>query len=165
MRSILVIAAAAAWVAASGCGGKRLDLDAERAMIRQRDLDWTAAASDGRDLDRIVSYWSDDAIILPPGEPPVSGKPAIRDFVARSLQQPGYRISWEPIQISLSPHANMAYMFEKNQITVDDSTGTPNTTYGKGLSVWRKDADGVWRCVANAWNVDPTPAPPKGAAP
>lgn len=165
MRRNRVIVACLIGLAVSGCGGKRFDLDAERAMIRQRDLEWAAAAGEGRDVDRIVSFWSDDAILLPPGEPPMSGKPAIREFVARTLQQPGYRISWEPIQISLASHGTMAYMFEKNQITMEDSTGTARTTHGKGLSVWRKDADGVWRCVANAWNVDPTAPESEGATP
>ncbi|MGE5175126.1 MAG: YybH family protein [Hyphomicrobiales bacterium] len=155
MKPATVLAATLLVLPLFGCGGNRVDLDSERSAIRQRDLDWAAAAGEGKDLDRIVSYWSDDAIVLPPGEPAVSGKPAIRDFMARSLQTPGFRVSWEPIQISLSPRASMAYMFEKYQITLDDSTGTARTTYGKGLSVWRKDADGTWRCVASAWNVDP----------
>lgn len=160
----VAIGLAALALGAGGCGGKRVDLDAERATIRQRDLDWSAAASEGRDVDRIVSFWSDDAIVLPPGEPAVSGKPAIRDFVARKLQEPGYRVSWEPIQISLSTDASMAYMFEKRQTIVNDSSGVSRTTPGKGLSVWRKDADGAWRCVATAWNVDPTPPAPNGNA-
>lgn len=155
MKPATFAAATLLGLALIGCGGKRVDLDSERATIRQRDLDWAAAVGEGHDLDRIVSYWSDDAIVLPPGEPAVSGKPAIRDFIARNLQTPGFRVSWEPIQISLSSRASMAYMFEKYQISMDDSTGVARTQYGKGLSVWRKDADGTWRCVASAWNLDP----------
>ncbi|HEX7078570.1 MAG TPA: DUF4440 domain-containing protein [Candidatus Eisenbacteria bacterium] len=165
MRRAICLAMGLVLLGTAGCGGKRIDLEAERTKLRQLDLEWAAAFSAGQDVDRIISYWSDDAILLPPGQPAVSGKPAIRDYVARSLQLPGFRASWEPIQISLSPGGTVAYMFEKNQITMNDSTGASRTTHGKGLAVWRKDADGAWRCVAEAWNEDPAPNAPGGAAP
>ncbi|HYN83087.1 MAG TPA: hypothetical protein VES88_16525 [Gemmatimonadaceae bacterium] len=37
-------------------------------------------------MERIVSFWSDDAIVYPPGAPVLEGKWAIRNFVAGRLK-------------------------------------------------------------------------------
>src|SRR5215470_8724089 len=67
-------------------------LEAERAEILRLDEAWSAAAA-GLDVDHIVSFWSDDATVLPPGAPALVGKAAIREFVAASLGTPGFSIT------------------------------------------------------------------------
>src|SRR5439155_11303507 len=69
------------------------DLDAEKARLLLRDAEWALAASEGRDVERIVSYWTDDAIVLPPGLAAVVGKTALRQYVHDSMQIPGFKIT------------------------------------------------------------------------
>src|SRR5438105_3085346 len=57
------------------------DPDAESQRLLRRDAEWADVAAAGRDVDRIASYWSDDAVIIPQGQPVVEGKAAIRDVV------------------------------------------------------------------------------------
>ena len=57
------------------------DLDKERATILEIDKQWAAATAEGRDVDRIISFWADDAKIFAPGMPLIEGKTAIRQFV------------------------------------------------------------------------------------
>jgi hypothetical protein len=82
---------AALLLACAGCASSGNPEDV-RARILRLDAEWSEVAQ-GRDIDRIVSYWADDATVLPPGSPPVAGKPAIREFVAKSFQTPGFRNS------------------------------------------------------------------------
>jgi len=65
-----------------------MDLAAERSLLLQRDAEWAAAASAGRDLERVLSYWTDDAIVMPPGLPAVIGKAALREYVRASMNIP-----------------------------------------------------------------------------
>jgi len=51
-----------------------MDLAFEKTRLLQRDAEWAAAASAGRDIDLILSFWTDDAIVIPPGLPNVIGK-------------------------------------------------------------------------------------------
>jgi hypothetical protein len=60
----------------------------------KRDAEWADAASSGTDVEKIISYWTDDALVVPPGQPVVEGKAAIRAFVADSLKIPGFKIHW-----------------------------------------------------------------------
>jgi ketosteroid isomerase-like protein len=62
--------------AASGCAPK-VDVEAEKAALRNLH-DQTAAASNAGDL---TSLYSDDAIVMPPNEPALVGKEAIRTWV------------------------------------------------------------------------------------
>jgi ketosteroid isomerase-like protein len=132
-----------------------MNLDAERTRLLQRDAEWAAVASEGRDVEQILAYWTDDAIVLPPGLPPVTGKAALRDYVRASLQIPGFRITWTSTDVRFSPDGNLAYMFGRNATTVNGVDGTPTTAAGRAVTIWRRDGDGVWRCAVDIWNAEP----------
>ena len=128
--------------------------DRDRAELLRTDKEWAAAVA-SRDVDKIVSYWTDDAIVLAPGAPALVGKQAIREFVAQSLQLPGFSIGWEANQAVVSAAGDMAYTVGTNRVTMPDANGTPVTTLGKAVTVWRKEPNGTWRCVVDIWNADP----------
>ena len=74
----------------------KFDAAAESAKLLRRDAEWADLASAGKNVDSVASYWSDDAVVLEPGQPPVEGKTAIRNFVAESFKTPGFKIHWVP---------------------------------------------------------------------
>lgn len=139
------------------CGCKEgQDTRKEEEKLMQMSRDWSKlAATDS--IEKILSYWADDAIIMQPGLPTLKGKTAIRDMVEGSFKIPSFAISWEPLQAVISKSGDMAYMIEQNKITVNDSLGNPVTTYNKGVTIWRKEPDGSWKSVVDIWNEDPAP--------
>ena len=56
-------------------------MDRARVELERVDATWSAAAAAGRDIEQIVSFWADDAIVIPPGRVAIVGKNAIRDYV------------------------------------------------------------------------------------
>ena len=46
-----------------------MNIAAEKERLLQRDSEWAHAASEGSDVDHVLSYWTDDAVVLPPGVP------------------------------------------------------------------------------------------------
>ena len=133
-----------------------MDLDAEKARLLRRDAEWAHVACEGRDIDRILSYWTDDAVVLPPAVPTIVGKTALRQYVESSLQMPGFQITWSSADVVLSPDGNLAYMFSKNALTVNGQNGTPVTMNGRAVTIWRREPDGEWRCAVDIWNAEPT---------
>ena len=126
----------------------------ERTRLLRRDAEWSIAASEGRDVERILSYWTDDAIVLPPGLPAVVGKVALRRYVEGSMQIPGFRISWASTDVTFSPDGNLAYMHSSNTVAMDDSDGTLTTTKGpRSRSATRICSE--WRCAVDIWNAEP----------
>lgn len=127
----------------------------ELAALLERDREWAALASEGRDVERIVSFWTDDAKLFPPGAPVVAGKQAIREFVTGSLSIPGFHITWETVEGFVGPGGDVGYTIGWNQITMPDADGNLRTERGRALAVWRREPDGVWRCVIDIWNTGP----------
>ncbi|MGA8670116.1 MAG: DUF4440 domain-containing protein [Terracidiphilus sp.] len=136
----------------SGCSHSRFDPAVEGQKLLQRDAEWSQAASEGKDIEKILSYWSDDAQVIEPGQPVHQGKAEIRKFVSDSLKIPGFHIHWVSRDPVFSPDGRMAYMPGAEEMTIPDSKGALITVHTRGISVWRRDADGEWRCVVDIAN-------------
>lgn len=137
-----------------GCADKKIDTKSEGEKVMQLSRDWSKlVATDS--VEKILSYWADDAIFMSPGQESLVGKEAIRQMVEGSMKVPGFKISWEPISVSVSESGDMAYLIEKSQITVSDSLGNPKTEYNKAITIWRK-VNGDWKNVVEMWNSNPT---------
>lgn len=121
----------------------------------QRSRDWAKAAATGN-VDSALAYWSDDAIVMQANQPAYVGKAAIRGMVEASMKIPKFSITWEPERASISESGDVGYLIEHNRVTMADSTGKVHTQYGKGVTIWKKDANGVWRCVVDIGNDNPT---------
>ena len=147
----------AALVAAGGCTRPAFDVAAEQQKLLRRDVEWADTAAAGKDVEKILSYLSDDALMIEPGEPVFNGKAAIRAYVAASLKTPGFKIHWVSEKPVFSPDGKMAYMRGVDEMTVPGPGGALMTVHMRGISVWRRDPDGEWRCVVDIAN-EPPPA-------
>jgi ketosteroid isomerase-like protein len=61
--------------------------------------------------------------------------------------------------VSFSPDGTLAYMRGTNETTLNGPDGKPVTISGRAITIWRKEADGQWRCAVDIWNEPPKPAP------
>ena len=132
-----------------------MELDRERSSLERRDAEWSALASQGKDLEAILSYWTDDAVVVPPGLPTLRGKVALRQYVTESLRIPGFRISWRSSRPILSGDGTLAYMEAENTVSMQTPDGGTAALHGRALTIWRKDMDGEWRCAFDIWNAPP----------
>jgi ketosteroid isomerase-like protein len=128
---------------------------AESTRLLERDAEWAAAATEGRDVERILAFWTEDAIVYPPGLPPVIGKAALRAYLHASLAIPGFSISWISSEAHVSPDGRLGYLVGENAVTLPGATGQLTTTRGRGVTIWRREADGEWRCAVDIWNAEP----------
>ena len=130
------------------CNQQKVDTKAEGEKIIQLSKDWSQVASTG-DVEKTVSYWAEDAVVMSSGQPPLKGKQAIRKMVEESYKIPGFRISWQPQTVEVSESGDMAYVIENSQVSFSDSTGKSITQNNKAVSVWRKQVDGSWKNVVD----------------
>ncbi len=137
------------------CNQQKVDTNAEGEKVIKLSKEWSEVASTG-DVEKIVSYWTDDATVISAGQPPLNGKTAIRQMVEESYKMPGFRISWQPQSVVVSENGDMAYMIENSQVSFTDSTGNPITLKNKAVSIWRKQPDGSWKNAVDISTPDPT---------
>lgn len=155
MRCTYVVLPLVGLMLIGGCRQPQFDSASEGRKLLQRDAEWAKLASEGKDVDKVVSYWTDDAKIIEPGEPIYAGKAAIRAFVAESFKMPGFKIHWVSTDPVFSPDGKLAYMSSTAETTLPDKSGKPITIHSQGITVWRLEADGQWRCVIDISNEMP----------
>ena len=76
--------------------------------IRKLDKDWSAAAQ-SKDVDKTVSFYSDDASALPFNAPIATGKEAIRQVWAHLTSLPGFALTFGPTKIEVAKSGDLAY--------------------------------------------------------
>ena len=144
---------------AFACPAPGADPKIEQAL-RDLDAQWSAAAA-AKNLDKMLSYYSDDAIVLPPNASAATTKEAIRKAWQDLLTSPGLVISWKATRVEVAKSGDMAYVSGTYEVTMNDASGKPVNDRGKYLEVWEKQSDGKWKCGADAWNTDLPAAPPE----
>jgi ketosteroid isomerase-like protein len=121
--------------------------------LRDLDAQWCKAAQ-SKDLDKTVSYYSKDAIVLPPNAVSATTPEAVRDVWKDLLANPGLVISWKTTKVEVAKSGDMAYSSGTYELTMNDASGKPVNDRGKYLEVWEKQANGKWKCGADTWNSD-----------
>ncbi len=127
--------------------------------LRDLDAKWSAAAG-AKDVDKTVSYYSEDAVVMPPNAPSATTKEAIRSAWKEMLTSPGAAISWKTTKVEVAKSGDLAYVSGTYEETMTDASGKPVKDHGKYVEIFKKQADGTWKVVADIWNSDlPAPAP------
>jgi uncharacterized protein (TIGR02246 family) len=121
------------------------------AAIRAADARWLAAAR-AHDLERTVSFWSDDVYMMPPGGPAMVGKEALRHYVAGAFAIPDFSITWVTDHVWVAKAGDLAYAVGTDTIRMSSPEGKPLVEHNKAVAVWRKEPDGAWKCAVDIWN-------------
>ncbi|HMI77380.1 MAG TPA: DUF4440 domain-containing protein [Ferruginibacter sp.] len=145
-RTIII---AATIIILSACNEKAIDTKAEGEKLMQTSREWSKLAAAG-DVEKTLSYWTEDAVLYDVSHPTFKGKAAIRKMVEESMKIPGFKISWEPKEAIISKSGDMGYLHEESVINLADSTGKTITMHFNGVSIWKKQEDGSWKNVVES---------------
>ncbi len=152
MKKLLLIGATLLVLAVSGCA-PQVDVEADRAAIREADRQYAEAAA-AKDIDRLVSFFADDGQLLPPDQTAVAGREGRRNFASEITAIPGFAVSWQTTQAEVSRAGDLGYTLATLELTMNDADGNPVTRRGKDVHVWKKQPDGSWKVVIDIWNFD-----------
>jgi ketosteroid isomerase-like protein len=128
-----------------------VDLEAEGRTLLRLDRDMQQAYST-KDLEKILSYWSDDARIVEDGESIYQGKAAIRALLSSFLKAPGISISWTSDKPVFSPDGKLAYVAAVDTVKSTGPGGSVVVQTGRGVLIWRRYDDDKWRAVFDISN-------------
>jgi ketosteroid isomerase-like protein len=131
---------------------------ADAAAVQKADADWSAAAQ-SKQADAWLAFYADDAVVLPPNQPMATSKDEIRKSITDLLELPGLSVSWQTSKAEAARSGDLAYTYGTYELTSNDAKGSPTTDHGKYSEVWRKQADGSWKCIVDMWSSDLPVAP------
>jgi ketosteroid isomerase-like protein len=140
----------------TACTQNTIDQQAEAEKLMELSRSWAKSVKD-KDIEKMLSYWADDAIVMSPNEPSVVGIEALRGMVERSMKIPGFEINWEPQEAYVSKSGDLGYVIIKNYMTMPvDTLGNTRTIFNKGVEIWKKQENGTWKNVIDISNSDPS---------
>jgi ketosteroid isomerase-like protein len=130
-------------------------------QIREAESARVKAAS-AKDLEAFVAFYTDDASILSPNIPILTGRQPIREGLKPMLEDPQFSMNLIPARVEVSKSGDMAFSQGPYKLTFSDIRGNKFEDEGKYLTVWRKFQDGTWKVVEDTMNSDlPLPPPPQ----
>jgi uncharacterized protein (TIGR02246 family) len=152
MRLSKTAAAAVACLLALGIAAHAADAPSpDEEAIRASAPAWAAAYNAGDAAGIAAMYW-EDAVLMPPEVPAVSGRAAIEEFLTTDiagLKAAGLTMNIPPTS-EVGVSGDLAW--ESGTWSVTDASGT-TVMSGKFLGVFER-RDGVWHYIRDTWNSD-----------
>ena len=128
-----------------------------------RDLEAaTVQAFAAKDVNKIAAFYADDASGLYPDSPVLNGVPAIMASWKPMLADKNFSVTWASDKVEIAKSGDLGYsQGSLTQTMTDPKTKKVLTVRGKYVTVFKKQADGGWKAVADIGNEDAPPSPVK----
>jgi uncharacterized protein (TIGR02246 family) len=136
---------------------------ADLKAIKDGEIAWSADFG-AKDVDKVVRHYADDATLMMPDAPIITGKDAIRSGVTQMFADKNLALSFTTTTAQVAKSGDIAY----TQGTYSMTATNPKTKKlvsekGKYLTVYKKQSDGTWKAVEDIDNAD-APATPVAMA-
>ncbi len=143
-----------AWVSATSfalAGAEQEMLEADRAFAAMAAEKGAPAA--------FAAFAAEDVRMFPGGSQPYAGRDQmIEEF---SDWPEGAVLEWSPVEAVAAPGGDFGFTWGRYIYTSRNEAGEENVGHGKYVSVWRREAAGAWKFVADIGNANPDPAAPE----
>jgi ketosteroid isomerase-like protein len=143
----------ACWTLAPARAGEQEDKDAKARALRKLDGDWSAAAAT-RDVERVASFYAEDAILYPPGEPAAVGRAGAKKVWGAYFAVPSFSISWKTTHAEVAGSGELGFTAGTYETAMEGPEGDRIVEKGKYLCAWRLQKDGTWKAVHDMWNAN-----------
>lgn len=138
MKATRVIAVSFVLVVSAACIRPGTDVNGDKEQIAQNITLWKELGKTG-DTEKILTYFADDIMIFPAGQPILKGRDAVRRLV-ENRTGPRRTTTWDtPSSITVAQAGDLAYVVTGNSVTTTDATGSSVTVRNKGIQIWRKE--------------------------
>jgi len=119
-------------------------------MIRDLDAQWSATAAT-HDLDKVLSYYSPDAVVMAPNTPAATSS-ADRRKAWQDVASPTMSLSWKANKVEMARSGEIALVCGTYDAISTDSK-VPSDR-GKYMVLFKKQPNGDWKCTLDIWNSD-----------
>jgi len=131
------------------------DTAADEASIKAQETQW-AADWKAKDAAKLAAHYDPAAAVLQPMTPVMTGSAAIAAGLGDFVKDPALKLDFTTESVTVAPSGDLAYSRGKfTQTATDPKTKKPATIHGAYVTVYRKQADGSWKAVADAATEEP----------
>lgn len=148
MRTKLVFYAALLVALATLGNARAEDL---RSAMEADNARWLAAYNTNNPA-AFPTMYTEDAVVLPPGAQPVTGRQAIGQFWGDRLK-PGNRKDHTFEIVSIQQDGKYAYQVARWTLKVVKNAGEPTNLSGNTVRIFERQADGTWLTKVHIFNL------------
>jgi ketosteroid isomerase-like protein len=150
-KSVIILAAALCLTAACSTAkpGDEFGMK-DQAAIRER-TDAFVKAFNARELDQILAIYAENSVFMPPNQPIIRGRDALRTFYDDMLKAGASGLKLDVGEVS--GHGPLAYESGTYEMDYRPASGSGTHDRGKYLFVLRRLND-TWRYEYTVWNSD-----------
>lgn len=128
--------------------------DADVAALKDTETAWVKD-SVSRDVDKWVAHYTDDASVLIPDAPIMTGKDAIRGGLKPMMADPNFAVTFAATKVEVAKSGDLGYTQGPYSMTTTNAkTKAPVVEKGKYLTVYKKQGDGTWKAVQDTFMAD-----------
>jgi uncharacterized protein (TIGR02246 family) len=121
------------------------------------------AATNARDVSKLIGLYADDAIEMPPNQPMLRGKASIEGYYKKQFDEGTPKLMLEPMESAIA--GTVAYEVGTYTQTITPKAGArPINDKGKYVVLLKQTSDRQWRVEYAIYNSDNPPPTPAGAA-
>ncbi|HLQ50693.1 MAG TPA: DUF4440 domain-containing protein [Terriglobales bacterium] len=131
---------------------KKPVIEAEKKALIQAEGDFEAARAQ-KGLEGWLSFFAEDTADFPSGSPITFSKAAMRERLSKTWNSE-VTLKWQPVKADVGASGDLGYTVGTWQLTGKSRKGEPVSMTGKYMTVWKKQADGSWKVVADMGNAD-----------
>jgi ketosteroid isomerase-like protein len=115
-----------------------------------------------KDVDKVGEFYADDASVFLPDAPVVNGISAIKAAWKPMMEDKNFSLNFASDKVDVAKSGDLGYTQGTNTWTfTDPKTKKVLTVKGKYVTVFKKQADGRWKAVADIAIEDAPPTPAK----
>ena len=130
------------------------DRSSDIRAIMKADSAWDKASA-AKSADQWLSFYSDDAIMMPPGENVSKDKASREASIKKMFATPGVSLRFQTTKVEVAQMSDLGYAVGVYQWSSKDAAGKDFHETGKYCETWKKQSDGNWKCIVDIWNADP----------
>lgn len=135
-------------LALAGCGtSNKREADAQ--ALKENEARWNQDFV-AKDADKLADHYAENAILMSPGMPSSSGKPAIRKLFAEMVADPALSLQFQAARVEVANAGDMAFTQGTYQMTMTDPVSKRVIhDHGSYVTTYAKQPDGSWKAVAD----------------
>lgn len=109
-----------------------------------------AEAYQQEDAKTLAKLYTKNAVMLPPGAPPISGRETIRKLFVKQFASINAAVEFTTLEVMIAD--NWAYRWGTYTVTIKTPNQKKISITDKFIDIWKKGSDGVWRIHRDIWN-------------
>ena len=126
------------------------DVTADIQAIKEGFAEWEAGV-DAANIDKSLSSFADDVILIPPDEPAYVGKEAFQSYFQPIFDRFIVNEKYVVKDVRVSGDLAFAHITYSGTYT-PKAGGEPNTSKGNVINIVEKQPDGVWKIIYSTWS-------------